>query len=106
MSYIIDQFNKGEVKWVDGACGWIVDNEFRPLMADALAELFKAGKIESIDVSITNDARAVTTMKVIEAYKKSQAQRSPDQIAEERAMARAAFGLDADLVDVFTGERF
>lgn len=106
MSYIIDQFNKGEVKWVDGACGWIVGDEFRPLHSDALDELLKAGKIESVDVSITNDARAVTNMEFLESYRISQQQRSPEQIAEERAMAKAALGLDATIVNVFTGERF
>lgn len=39
-------------------------------------------------------------------YKRRQAERSPEQIAEERMMARAAMGPGAEMVNVLTGERY
>ena len=40
MTYMLDKWNEGEVKFVDGAVGWIMsDGEFRPLMSNAVAEL-------------------------------------------------------------------
>ena len=41
-----------------------------------------------------------------EQYRKAQAQRSPEQIAEERAQARAAFGPGHSLVNIISGERY
>ena len=58
MTYMIDRWNEGEVKFVDGAVGWIMgDGEFRPLMSDAVAELHDAGYISSITVEATAIAR-------------------------------------------------
>ena len=49
MTYMIDRWNEGEVKFVDGAVGWIMqDGEFRPLMSDAVAELHDAGYISCL----------------------------------------------------------
>jgi hypothetical protein len=39
-------------------------------------------------------------------YRRAQARRTPEQIAEQRAEARAAHGPGVTLVDVVTGERY
>jgi len=39
-------------------------------------------------------------------YQRSQALRTPKQIAEQRAEARAAHGPGVELVNIFTGERY
>ena len=40
------------------------------------------------------------------AYRQAQAERTPEQIAEERMEARAAMGPGVDMVNMFTGEKF
>jgi hypothetical protein len=45
------------------------------------------------------------TAKVIGRYKAAQARRSPEQIAEETAEMRAAFGPGEEVVNVITGKR-
>ena len=43
MEYVVKKWHEGEVKDVDGAKGWIMqDGEFRPLMSDAMEILYKA----------------------------------------------------------------
>jgi hypothetical protein len=44
--------------------------------------------------------------KAIRAYIEAQANRSDDEIAEQRAEARAAMGPGVEMVNVFTGERY
>ncbi len=39
-------------------------------------------------------------------YRKTQAARTPDQIAEERAEARSAMGDGVDMINILTGEKF
>lgn len=41
----------------------------------------------------------------IQKYREARAQRTPEQIEEERMMARGAVGEGHTLIDVFTGER-
>ena len=50
-------------------------------------------------------ARSRDAAEVIEAYRKAQARRTPEEIAEEKAEMRAAFGPGVEVVNVFTGER-
>ena len=40
------------------------------------------------------------------SYREAQANRTPEQIAEERFEARAAHGPGVEMVNVFTGERY
>jgi hypothetical protein len=42
----------------------------------------------------------------IASYRQAQARRTPEQIAEQRAEERAAFGPGVALVDVLTGETY
>jgi hypothetical protein len=107
MSYMIDKFNNGEVKMQNGAAGWLFDSgEFRPLMADAMAELLEAGLVDIQTVEITAVAREASLKVVFAEYRTAQANRSPEQVAEERMMAAGAMGPGVDMVNVFTGETY
>lgn len=112
MSYIIDKFNAGEVVVKNNVFGWEFMEgfdggyEFRPLMEDAMGELFNAGFATSKDVVATRKARDIHNEKMIAVYFESQANRTAEQIAEERAMARAAFGPGNKLVNILTGESY
>ena len=107
MTYMIDRWNEGEVKFVDGAVGWIMkDGEFRPLMSDAVAELHDAGYISSITVEATRIARDRYTQRTLAEYAEAQRNRTAEEIAEQRAEARAAMGPGVDMVNIFTGEKY
>ena len=107
MTYMLDKWNEGEVKFVDGAVGWIMkDGEFRPLMSDAVAELHDAGYISSITVEATAIARDKYVQRTLAEYAEAQRNRTPEQIAEERYEARAAMGPGVEMVNIFTGEKY
>ena len=105
MSYIIDQWNKGNVAISGDAIGWkMEDGEFRPLMSDALEQLFEEALIDQKIVDATNRARDAHDIESIEAYRQARANRTPEQKAEEQFELQAAFGPGAKVVDIFTGE--
>lgn len=52
-----------------------------------------------------NEARDRQSAAAIEQYIKAQANRTPDQIAEEEFEMRAAFGPGTEVVNIFTGKR-
>lgn len=105
MSYIIDQWNKGNVAISGDAIGWkMEDGEFRPLMSDALERLFEEALIDQKIVDATNRARDAHDIECIEAYRKARANRTPEQKAEEQFELQAAFGPGAKVVNIFTGE--
>ena len=107
MTYMIDRWNEGEVKFVDGAVGWIMkDGEFRPLMSDAVAELHDAGYISSITVEATAIARERYVQQTLKEYAEAQRNRTAEEIAEQRAEARAAMGPGVEMVNMFTGETY
>ena len=107
MTYMIDRWNEGEVRFVDGAVGWIMkDGEFRPLMSDAVAELHDAGYISSITVEATRIARDRYTQRTLAEYAEAQRSRTAEEIAEQRAEARAAMGAGVEMVNIFTGETY
>jgi len=107
MTYMLNKWNEGEVRFVDGAVGWIMgDGEFRPLMSDAVAELHDAGYISSITVEATAIARDRYTQRTLREYAEAQRNRTAEEIAEERAEARAAMGPGVEMVNMFTGERY
>ena len=106
-SYIIQKFEAGEVKFVDGAAGWLMeDGEFRPLMDDAMAELHDAGLVSADCVAITRDHRDEYVEQSMAEYRLAQANRTAEQIEEERFEARAAHGPGQPIVNIITGERF
>lgn len=105
MSYIIDQWNKGNVAISGDAIGWkMEDGEFRPLMSDALEQLFEEALIDQKIVDATNSARDAHDIESIEAYRQARANRTPEQKREEQFELQAAFGPGAKVVDIFTGE--
>ena len=107
MSYMIDKFTAGEVKFQDGAAGWLMaDGEFRPLMSDAMQELHAAGCVDDACVLSTASAREEYVERTMAEYRQAQQNRTPEQIAEERFEARAAHGPGVEIVNIFTGERF
>ena len=112
MSYIIEKFNAGEVVVINGVHGWYFEEGFtgepehRPLMADAMKELLEAGLCTEADVEATADAREINDKINIAAYIEAQKNRTPEQIAEERFEARAAFGAGEKVVNIITGETY
>jgi maltooligosyltrehalose synthase len=105
--YVVQKFEAGEVHFKDGAAGWLMDDgEFRPLMDDAMEELHSAGLVSNDCVSITRDQRDEYVAKSMSEYRLAQAQRSQEQIDEERWEARAAMGPGVEMVNLVTGERF
>ena len=105
--YVVQKFEAGEVKFRDGAAGWLMENgEFRPLMDDAMEELHSAGLVPDDCVSITRDQRDEYVEQSLREYRIAQAQRTPEQIAEERLEALAAYGPGETVVNIITGEQF
>lgn len=111
MSYMIDKWNAGEVVVIADVCGWEFKEGFdggyehRPLMADAMKELLEAGLVTTEMVEATETARHVNTNHNINIYLEARANRTPEQIAEENAEMRAAFGPGETVVNVISGER-
>ena len=106
-TYVVNKFKEGEVKFQNGAAGWLFDNgEFRPLMDDAMEQLLEAGLVDQATVEITAEARDVYTEKSIREYIEAQRNRTQEQIQEERFEARAAMGPGVEMVNIITGERY
>lgn len=59
-----------------------------------------------LDLIACDRARHAEQAAAIAAYRQTQAARSPAEVAEQRAEARAAHGPGVTLVNLFTGERF
>jgi len=93
MTYITEKFTDGNY-------------EHRPLMADAMKELLEAGLVTEQHVEATEIARSINLQKNLGIYKQAQAERTPEEIAEERFEARAAMGAGVKMVNVVTGEKF
>jgi imidazoleglycerol phosphate dehydratase HisB len=51
-------------------------------------------------------AREIDVERQLEDYRRAQASRTPEEIAEQRAMARAAQGPGVEIVDIVTGEKY
>jgi hypothetical protein len=62
-------------------------------------------KLEWPHKGIMGDARAKQTQDALNQYFVNQAQRTPEQIAEEQFEMRAAFGAGAEVVNIITGKR-
>lgn len=98
---LIAKFDTGATV-VDGIVRWNSNNQVPP--TDVLDLWKHVGKEFDYDRSII--AREKDMDAFFAAYRKAQANRSPEQIAEEQAMARAAHGPGVELVDVITGRKF
>jgi len=107
MSFIIDKWNNGEVHFHGDAIGWkMEDGEFRPLMSDALEQLFEEALIDQKIVDATNSARIYFDQITLRTYCNKQKLRTAEEIREERAEMLAAFGPGEEVVNVLTGETF
>ena len=105
MSTIIDDFNYRKIAIRDSVYGWLLLNgEFRPLMSDAMEELYNAGYADKENVLATEKAREEYTKKAIAEYAEARKNRTEEQVAEERYEMRAAFGAGEEVVNIFTGE--
>ena len=72
---------------------------------DIMLDLKRYGMVDAITVETTRIVEREETDRVIEEYKKNRANRSAEEIAEERYEMRAAFGPGETVVNILTGER-
>ena len=91
-----------EFEIVDGVCRWKVNGNCVP--TDILEFYCEAGVITPEVLHDTESAALKDMEAFIEQYKEARANRSPEEIAEERAEMRAAFGPGEWVLNVFTGE--
>ena len=98
---VAENFNSATV--VGNVVRWNSNNSVP--FGDMLNDYRTLGLIDDVQVEASNKARVVDTDKVLAVYRKAQALRTDEQIAEERYEARAAHGPGVELVNVITGER-
>ena len=82
---------------------WISNDRCIP--HDIMLDLKRYGMVDAITVETTRIVEREETDRFIEEYKKNRANRSAEEIAEERYEMRAAFGPGETVVNVLTGER-
>ena len=102
MSYAVENFHNTFIK--DGAVRW--SSNGRCLPADCVRDLVDANLITVATAERTTDAREIETQEFFAEYRAAQANRTPEQIQEERMMARGAMGAGVAMVDIITGERY
>jgi hypothetical protein len=98
---VAENFNSATV--VGNVVRW--NSNDRVPFGDMLNDFRTLGLIDDTTVEASNKARVVDTDKFLAVYRKAQALRTDEQIAEERYEARAAHGAGVELVNVITGER-
>ena len=96
------QFEKAYIQ--DGVVYW-KSNDRSPF-EDMLTDFMEAGFISQENVDLTVEAKSSQDKAAIADYIKAQANRTEEQIAEERFEARAAFGPGEKITNIFTGETF
>jgi len=72
--------------------------------SDMLVLWHQSGKKFNLELSIL--VRKAEDAQIINRFRAKQAARTPEQIREERAQARAAFGPGTTVVNALTGERY
>ena len=102
MSYAVENFHNTFIK--DGAVRW--SSNGRCLPADCVRDLVDAGLITEATAERTTDMREIETLEFFAEYRAAQANRSAEQIQEERAMARGAMGPGVRMVNFITGETY
>ena len=122
MSYIIEKWNKGEIyyKGIFGngvaknrnelmdfePVGFDLKSEFRPLGEEQVKELFEAKLITEVTVEATNKAYKEYLADFFAEYTKNQANRTQEEINEQRFEARAAMGSGVEMINIITGEKY
>lgn len=99
---LIAQFEDAYIQ--DGVVYW-KSNDRSPF-EDMLTDFMEAGFISQENIDLTVAAKKEQDRAAIAEYIKAQANRSEEQITEERAMARSAFGTGEKMVNIFTGETY
>ena len=88
--------------------GWVDKNEenFRPLNEKQVKELFEAGLITEVTVKKTIIADEKYKADFFAEYIKNQANRTQEEINEQRFEARAAMGSGVEMINIVTGEKY
>jgi hypothetical protein len=97
---LVDHVAANEMDVTDGIARWTTNGHVIP--GDCAALIVAFGLAE-IDVAATAAAREAETQAVLAAYREQRALHGYSE--EEKFEMRGAFGPDADVVDVITGER-
>ena len=82
---------------------WVSNDRCIP--NDIMLDLLRYGMVNAVTVATTRIVEREETDRFIEEYKKNRANRSAEEVAEERYEMRAAFGPDQTVVNILTGER-
>ena len=122
MSYIIQFWNEGEIfyKGIFGngvakdrnelmdfePIGWVNKDDFRPLNEEQVKELFEAKLITEVTAKATNKAYKEYLADFFAEYTKNQANRTQEEINEQRFEARAAMGSGVEMINIITGEKY
>jgi len=85
-----------------GVIRWTSNNRVPPQDVVKFLEWFG----EPIDIAACDAAREEDIGDFLAKYRKAQASRTADEIAEQRAEARAAVGSGVTMVNIFTGEKY
>ena len=102
MSYAVKNFHNTHRKL--GAVRWNSNGQCLP--KDCVQDLLDANLITVATAERTNDMREIELIEFFQEYRAAQKNRSAEQIAEERAMARGAMGAGVRMVNIITGERY
>ena len=81
---------------------WVSNGNVPP--KDIVEGFFESGLITAVQKEHSDATRSRETMQFLERYKEAMANRTEEQKAAERAEVRAAFGNDATVVNIITGE--
>lgn len=99
---LAEQFEDATVK--GGVVRWNSNNSVP--FEDMLTDFAEAGFIPFVTIGTSLEAREVDNKAFFAEYRKAQANRTEEQIAEQRFEARAAMGPGVEMVNIFTGERY
>ena len=100
MSYITTKYEAGDVNFQGLAIGWYFEetHEFRPLMVDAVMELYTKGYIDEDIVYATSIARDEYNAEFLNNYE-------PEPLTtEELYEMHVAFGDDDPFANILNGE--
>lgn len=89
--------------YMDGDVVRWVSNDRVPFL-DMVTDFATLGLIADFQVELSENTRKIEQSAFLKEYMFAQANRSEDEKNEERMMAQAAFGADAKIVNVITGE--
>ncbi len=95
--------NKFADAYMDGDVVRWVSNDNVPFL-DMVTDFATLGLIADFQVELSENTRKIEQTAFLKDYMFAQANRSEEQKNEERMMAQAAFGPDAKVVNVITGE--